>query len=132
MTDAAVEQARAACEALCKAYGPAADAGDGEALANLFTPDGVFNRLGTEIAGRAAIRAMIASRPVGVWTQHQCSNVRIEIAADGRSASGKVDLQMRRGSADGDSVDEIRAEYTDRYVLTDEGWRIRERKVVMV
>ena len=126
------ESAREACEALCKAYGPHADAGDADALANLYTPDGVFDRLGQLIVGRDAIRQLIAGRPAGVWTKHHCSNVRIEVAADGRSARGRTDLEMQRGSADVEKVDEVRAEYFDAFVLTEEGWRFKSRKVVLV
>lgn len=126
------EAARQSCEALCRAYGPHADAGEADALANLYTPDGVFDRLGQLVVGRDAIRQLIAGRPPGVWTKHHCRNVRIEVAADGRSASGRTDLEMQRGSAGVEKVDEIRAEYFDAFVLTDEGWRFKSRKVVLV
>ncbi len=123
---------RLACEALCKAYGPHADAGEADALANLYTPDGAFDRLGQLIVGRAAIRELIAGRPPGVWTKHQCSNVRIAVAADGRSGTGRTDLEMQRGTAGVEKVDYVRAAYTDLFVLTDEGWRFKSRKVVLV
>ncbi|TDU28243.1 SnoaL-like protein [Panacagrimonas perspica] len=126
-----IEAARQACETLCKAYGPHADAGEADALANLYTPDGLFDRLGQPIVGRDAIRQVIAGRPSGVWTKHVCSNVRIEIAPDGRTATGRVDLDMERGQQGVEKVDRIRAEYFDQFVLTDEGWRFAVRKVVM-
>ncbi len=133
MTDATTRaDALRACEALCKTYGPHADAGDADALAGLYTPDGVFDRLGQLIVGRDAIRQVIAGRPPGVWTKHVCSNVRIELAADGRSASGRVDLDMERGQAGVEKVDRIRAEYVDQFVLSDEGWRFRRREVRLV
>lgn len=132
MTDAAAHaEARRACEALCMAYGPHADAGEADALAALYAPDGVFDRLGQQIVGRAAIRQVIAGRPPGVWTRHVCRNVRIEVAPDGRSASGRVDLDMERGQRGVDQVERIRAEYIDRFVLGDEGWRFAVRKVVL-
>lgn len=124
-------EAQRACEALCKAYGPHADAREADALANLFAPDGVFDRLGTEFKGREAIRSVIAGRPAGVWTKHVCSNVRIEVGADGRGAHGTVDLEMERGQDGSDKSEKLRGVYTDRFVLTDEGWRFASRKVVL-
>lgn len=121
-----------ACEALCRAYGVHADAGEADALAGLYTRDGIFDRLGQQIVGRAAIRQVIAARPPGVWTRHRCSNIRIEIGTDGRTATGRVDLEMQSGSQGDARIEEIRAEYFDQFVLTDEGWRFSVRKVVLV
>ena len=126
-----LSEARRACEDLCKAYGPLADAGQADALAHLYVPDGRFDRLGQQIVGRDAIRQVIAGRPPGVWTKHVCSNVRIDVAPDALTATGRVDLDMERGQLGIDKVDKIRAEYFDQFVLTDEGWRFAVRKVVM-
>jgi len=125
------DAARSACEVLCQAYGRHADAREADALAALFVPDGVFDRLGTEFRGRDAIRGVIASRPAGVWTKHVCSNPRIEVSADGRSASGTVDLDMERGQDGVEKIERMRGVYTDQFVLTDEGWRFAVRKVVL-
>lgn len=122
----------AACTALCKAYGELADAGEADAFAALYTVDGVFDRMGQLIEGRAAIRNVIAGRPPGTWSRHLCSDIRIEVDADGRNASGSVALDMQRGIAGSDEVQRLQAVYHDRYVLTDTGWRIRLRKVVLV
>ena len=62
------QQAIAECEALCKAYGDRADARDADGLAALYVEDGVFDRLGQRLVGRDAIRDVIASRPLDVWT----------------------------------------------------------------
>lgn len=126
------EAARAACEALCHAYGPHADAGEADALAQLYTENAVFDRLGQRFVGRAAIRGVIAGRAPGVWTKHACSNIRVDIDADGRAANGHVDLAMQRGREGSAEVEHLRAEYFDRFVLTEEGWRFSERRVVLV
>jgi ketosteroid isomerase-like protein len=131
MNATAPEAAIADCERLCRDYCTHADAPNADALAALYAADGVFDRVGQLFAGRAAIRGLIAGRPPGTWTRHQCRNVRIELAADGRSASGHCDLLMQRGSAGADQHDTIRAEYFDAFVLTDEGWRFASRKVVL-
>lgn len=126
-----LESARQACEDLCAVYGPLADTGQADALAHLYVPDGLFDRLGQQIIGRDAIRQVIAGRPPGVWTKHVCSNVRIDVAPDALTANGRVDLDMERGQQGVDKVDRIRAEYFDQFVFTDEGWRFAVRKVVM-
>lgn len=121
-----------ACTALCKAYGTLADAGKADDFARLYVEDGVFDRMGQLIVGHAAIREVIAGRPPGTWSKHVCSNIRITVDADGRSASGEVDLDMQRGIAGSDEVQRLRGIYHDRYTLTAEGWRIQLRKVVLV
>lgn len=123
--------ALAACEALVHDYGRLADAGDADAFCALYIAEGVFLRLGTRIAGRAAIREVIAARPAGVWTRHRCANLRIDVAPDGRSAQGTVDLEMQRGREGSTDVEHIRARYHDRFVLTDEGWKFAQREVVL-
>lgn len=131
-TAARRETAIADCMALCKAYGALADAGDADGFAALFVDDGVFDRLGTPICGRAAIRAVIADRPAGTWSRHVCSNIRIEIDADGRTARGQVDLDMQRGQHGQEPVLHWLARYDDRYVLTNDGWRIQRRSVTLI
>ncbi len=121
-----------ACTALCKAYGLLADAGNADQFARLYTEDGVFDRLGQLISGHAAIREVIAGRPPGTWSKHVCSNIRITVDADGRHASGIVDLDMQRGIAGSDDVQRLRATYHDRYTLTADGWCIQLRKVVLL
>lgn len=125
-------KAVADCEALCHAYGELADAGHAEAFADLYTPDGVFDRLGQLIKGREALRNIVAERAPGVWTRHHCSNVHIDLAADGRTASGQVDLALQRGREGVSEIDHLRARYHDRFVLTELGWRFASRKVVLV
>lgn len=122
----------AACTALCMAHGALADAGDADAFAALYTEDGVFDRLGRLVRGQAAIRDVVAHRPAGVWTRHVCSGIEISVDDDGLGASGVVDLDMQRGVAGSDEVQHLRAVYHDRYALTDQGWRIRLRRVVLV
>lgn len=124
--------ARAACEALCHAFGPLADAREADALAALFAPDAVFDRLGTPLRGRDAIRDVIAGRAPGVWTRHVCSNVNIVVAADGRSATGTADLDLERGQDGIEAVERLRGAYTDEFELTDEGWKFRRRAVRLV
>lgn len=126
------DAARSACEALSHAYGHHADAWEADKLAELFTPDGVFDRLGTKIAGRQAIRDFIANRPRNIWQTHRGSNFRFQLGADGRSATGTLDLEMARGKAGETQASEtVYARYHDQFVLTDAGWKFKLREVVL-
>lgn len=125
--------ARVACEKLAHDYGRFADEWQADALAALFTPDGVFDRLGTRFEGRAAIAHFIANRSREVWQKHSGSAFTFTLAADGHSANGTLDLELQRGRIGDPQVQEtLRARYHDRYTLTDEGWRIALREVRLV
>lgn len=127
------DAARAACEALSHDYGRFADAGEADRLAALFTADGVFDRLGTRYEGRQVIRDFIAQRPREFWGRHHGSNFRFQLAADGRSAEGWLDLRLERGRAgETEPFEVIHARYHDHFVLDDGSWRFRERRVVLL
>lgn len=126
-------ESRTACESLSHAYGHHADAWEADLLANLFTPDGVFNRLGTKIEGRQAIRDFIANRPRDMWQIHVGRNFTFKLGADGRSATGTLDLEMARGKVGETQPSEVvHARYHDQFVLTDEGWKFKIREVVLI
>ncbi len=132
-THTSTVDAREACERLSHDYGHHADAWEADKLAELFTPDGVFNRLGTKIAGRDAIRAFIAGRPRDVWQTHRGSHFTFTLGDDGRSATGTLDLEMARGKAGETQASEtVYARYHDQFVLTDAGWKIKLREVVLI
>lgn len=125
-----LDEARRQCEALSHAYGTHADAWQAQALADLFTPDGVFDRLGTRIEGRDAIAAFIANRPREFWQRHQGSGFTFVLAADGQTATGTLDLVLEKGRVGQDAVIEtVRARYYDQFRRTPEGWRFQERQV---
>lgn len=130
MRDDAKAEAHAACEKLAHDYGRLADEWKAEELAGLFTPDGVFDRLGVCYEGRGVIRDFIANRPRDWWQRHESDQFQFQLAADGRSATGSLQLVLERGRDGSDAVVEtVRARYHDQYALTDEGWRIRRREV---
>lgn len=115
----ATADARRACETLSHAYGAHADAWEADQLAALFTPDGVFDRLGTRIVGREAIAAFIANRPREFWQRHQGSHFTFQLGADGRTATGTLDLLLERGRVGEDTVMEtLRARYHDHFQKT--------------
>lgn len=122
--------ARAACEKLAHDYGRLADAWQAEELAQLFTPDGVFDRLGVCFEGREAIREFIAHRPRDFWQRHHSSDFEFALSDDGRKATGQLKLVLERGKQGQTQIEEtLHAQYTDRYVLSTEGWKIERREV---
>ena len=130
---AASDIARQACETLAYAYGHHADAGEADKLAELFTTDGVFNRLGTRIVGREAIRDFIANRPTHIWQTHRASNFTFELVGDGRSATGTLDLVLERGQLGDTRISEtVHARYHDQFVLSEAGWKFKIREVQIV
>lgn len=126
-----VSTAEAACAALCRAYDSMADSDDAEAFAALFVENGEFERLGQTFAGRAAIAAIISSRPSGLQVRHVSRNIQIEVDPGAHSASGLLDMTVRRNHAgSGKQPEVVHAKFRDRYVLTDEGWRLSRRKLL--
>ena len=123
---------REACQRLCLDFAAHADAGDADALAALFVEDGVFDRLGQVSKGREAIRAVIAARPADVWTRHYCSNIRIDLASDGQSASGQGYFLLFRGPKGSTDHQIVHAEFRDTFAPTTAGWRIASRNVVVL
>lgn len=126
------DPARHACEALSHAYGQHADAWEADQLAALFAPDGVFNRLGMKIVGREAIRDFIANRPRDMWQTHHGSHFTFQLDDDGTTATGTLDLVLKRGKVgDAHASETVHARYHDQFVLTDAGWKFKIREVVL-
>ncbi|MCC6303720.1 MAG: nuclear transport factor 2 family protein [Rhodobacteraceae bacterium] len=124
---AAVED-RLAIAALIAAYGPAADAGDGAALAALFTADAVYEGPDFRFAGRAALAALVAFPTHREWMAKGVAHVlgphRIEVAGDGATARGHS-LALVRGQ-EGWAAARVSANlWTFR--RTEAGWRIATR-----
>jgi 3-phenylpropionate/cinnamic acid dioxygenase small subunit len=114
-------------------YTWASDAQDWHACAALYTEDAVFRRPsgGEPIVGRAAILASFTARPPRAQ-RHVVSNVLVEVegAATARARSVIV-LYLGDPVADGLPAQEAKSPlvgtFTDRLVLTSDGWRFAER-----
>ena len=126
----------AACEKLCVAFANHIDARRYDAWLALFTEDGVLDRMGVRVVGRAALAAFLEARPAAVQTRHLCTNIRIEgISAD--EATGFCYALFFQGAAGaaGEPGTITGApsvvEYHDRYRRTPQGWRIQERTIRM-
>lgn len=104
-----------------------------ERVAELFTEDGRFNRLGTAYTGRDAIRQLFESRPADVVIRHLCTNIRITLHS-ANEASGQCYAVFFKGTAaiDGElpvaASAPVVSEYHDVYLRTEQGWRIQERR----
>jgi hypothetical protein len=130
-----------ACERLIVDSATHNDRHDWSALAALYTGEGVVIRpSGQRLEGRAAIEAAYAAGPTERITRHLCANLRVY--ADGpASAHATTAVMIVSGvlSDDSDvafgvvpSEHHLLGEFSDRFVLTDDGWRIAERRASMV
>lgn len=110
--------------------------GDGNALADVFTPDGELVGLRGSAKGRAAIAdlarrgVMTADRPVADVSHFSMNHV-IQPAAGGASGQEYVML-VNFGSDDkpGGEFSTIGGHYEDAYVKTATGWRFRRREYI--
>ena len=123
------------CEKLVIAFCNHNDARDYEALADLFTEDGVFARPSdpsNPIKGRATIRDRFSAKPRELLTRHLVTNVLITVenreAARGISYMTLFTGQETPGAklpvpaSPTAQIGEIRS----RFVRTIHGWRIAE------
>ena len=103
-------------------YNQAIDAGQGEALADTFVADGVFEVTGRDpVAGRDALVGMVQAQDATSGVRHWTTNFVIE--PDGEGAAMQCDLVLLRGP---EIV--ITGRYEDELTRTDEGWRFVRRR----
>lgn len=131
-----VQQAldEAACARLCVAFANHIDARRYDAWLDLFTDDGVLDRMGTRVTGRAELARFLEARPATVETRHLCTNIRVNLASTDE-ATGFCYVLFFQGvpGAAGEAATASGApgivEYHDRYRRTPQGWRIQERRI---
>ncbi len=111
------------------------DAGRAEEYADLFVPDGEFQRLaaGERVLfkkGRAELIAFaitVAERNAGLAQHMQC-NVLVE--ADGKGAKGQCDTALVATIKDNWTCNILLiGEYHDQFLRTPNGWKIARRTV---
>lgn len=126
----------AACARLCVDFANHIDARRYDAWLDLFTDDGILDRMGTAVAGRDALARFLEARPTAVETRHLCTNIQVDVtSAD--EAKGFCYVLFFQGAPGGvgepATVSGAPAvvEYHDRYRRTPDGWRIQERRIQM-
>ena len=94
-----------ACARLCIEFAHFIDAREHERFLDLFTDDGVLDRLGEVFDGKAAIADMLAARSPQLFTRHLCTDIVVDVhsdthASDSRAsqASGARERFVRRHS----------------------------------
>jgi ketosteroid isomerase-like protein len=125
MTDLELLIAEHACERLIVDYAALNDAGDWEAVAALYAPDGRMSRPTAPddfIEGRDAILAAFKSRPPRV-TRHICANIRINIETQTRATATSQILLFTAA----DKLPLV-GSYADAFEHTTDGWRFIERR----
>ncbi len=136
MTTADRLQDEAACARLCVAFANHIDARRYDAWLDLFTDDGVLDRMGTKVSGRAELASFLQARPDKVETRHLCANVQVDVLSPDE-ATGFCYVLFFQGApgAPGEPATASGApgvvEYHDRYKRTAQGWRIQERRIRM-
>jgi uncharacterized protein (TIGR02246 family) len=130
-TDALVSER--ACERLIVDSASFNDQRAWSALAGLYTPDGVVVRPnGQRLEGRDAIEAAYAAGSSDRVTRHLCTNLRVDVD-DADSAHATTTVLIASGTRGDDPNVTFRVgEFADRFVRTDEGWRIAERRASLM
>lgn len=115
-------------------YVNANDAQDWDAVAALYTGDGVLRRPsgGDPVAGRDAILSAFKARPPRAQ-RHVIANTVVDVLSETEATAFSV-IVLYMGDAADDGGLPVQAAnspligtFTDRVVLTDAGWRFAER-----
>lgn len=122
-----------ACEALMTRYTHLVDFGPGADVADLFTTDGVWASGDESYRGRDELRAFFGRDRGHTTSRHVVSNALVTVHDDG-TAEGlsyftlyrDTEAKPRVPDLDGQPV--ILGHYRDRFVRTDDGWRIAHRE----
>lgn len=125
------------CTRLCHDFAAAVDSRQYGMFADLFAPDGVFDRAGQVSYGQAEILQFLNARPADKVTRHACTNIRIDMTGP-QAATGHSYVLVFQGQALGDAQQPLPTtapmvvEYQDTYVLMAEGWKFKHRVVKIV
>jgi hypothetical protein len=126
-----------ACARLVNQFAVYSDLGRYDELAALFTEDGRYARP-TEptnfVEGRSNLLASLKARPKDRLTRHLVTNILIEVTSL-TTAKGFSYVTQYAGTTDKPAAthgwranpSQLVGEYTDDYVLTPDGWKIRQR-----
>ncbi|UYP19094.1 nuclear transport factor 2 family protein [Rhodococcus sp. Z13] len=119
-----------AIHAVLTAYGPAVDAGDADAVGELWTQDAVYDVDVRVMEGRDAIMEMVRTRPHQDYIEGGCGHLLdpVHIRVDGDTAVATCHSLLLRRDAGSDSFRVWRVS-ANRFELVRAGgrWRIRRR-----
>jgi hypothetical protein len=125
-----------ACQRLVTRYCHFVDHGQASRVAELFSDDGIWAGPGVEMNGHGEILAGFKIREANAerMSRHVCNGFLCDVE-DSDHASGVVYLTLYRNDGDPDRTmsplvgPEMVGEYRDRFVRTEAGWRIAERRI---
>lgn len=133
--------AQQACRDLVLHAAACADAGDAQALAQLFAEDGVLVRPNAQpLQGRAAIQAAYAQRPAGRITRHLVTNTLVAFDTPQAAHASSYVLLWAGTDDDADSPSgrpaaarQMVGEFADRFTrMADGRWLIQRREARFV
>lgn len=137
MNAAEIQAIEFACTKLVNQFALYSDTGRYDELAALFTEDGRYARPTDPtnfISGHADLLSSFKARPKGKLTRHLVTNIVIDVTSP-TTAKGISYVTQYAGSTDNPAPAhgwranpaQLVGEYSDDYVLTEAGWKIRQR-----
>ena len=137
MNAAEIQAIEFACTKLVNQFAVYSDAAHYDELAALFTDDGRYARPtdpANFISGHADLLTSFKARPKDKLTRHLVTNVVIDVTSP-TTAKGPSYVTQYAGSTDQPAAThgwranpaQLVGEYSDDYVLTAAGWKIRQR-----
>lgn len=111
-------------ERLITDYAALNDAGEWDAVAALYVPEGRMSRPTAPdsfVEGREAILASFLARPART-SRHVVANIRVTLAGDAAAATSQILLFTAAGQPP------LVGTYQDRLRRTEAGWRFAERR----
>jgi ketosteroid isomerase-like protein len=117
--------------AVCVRYATAIDDRDWDRLRSCFTPDAVgIYHADRPLIGSEAIEQAIRTAVTPLSrTQHLVTNFTVVLDGDEATAQCYLHAQHVRDGVPGGDTYVIAGRYSDRFARTDDGWRIRERRL---
>lgn len=121
------------CRKLCLRFARHLDDGDFEAMFALFTPDGVFDRVGQVLRGSEQMRAAFGSRPPGIRSRHVVTNIDFLEVSHEEAEAHIYNLSFHAVGDPGSgpltyATENARfIDFHDHYRLTEDGWRFASR-----
>ncbi|MFJ9381231.1 nuclear transport factor 2 family protein [Streptomyces sp. NPDC101455] len=127
LTESEIITVERACLRLVHEFNHRADERDDEGVVALFTQDCLYEPAGRQVEGKAALRAALAASPPNRGMVHMSSDVIVDVV-DATSATGRGHVLI--AEIFGSERAPVRfASFADEYRLTDEGWRIHQRRL---